>query len=423
MNVYKKKGSGRRNNLIIFFTTSQSPHFEAGFDFYRNNHNLYKNIYFVDLITKNPYRHEFLWRNNVDFKTNIIRKFRNNYIKILFLKYFIYQNKFNKFTLKKIIPFKLSDEIIYSILKTYTMTEFRTSSLINNYYETKIIKSITYVSNFISTFLSLFKLNKNDTFLLFNGRHPVEFTTRILLNNYGYKKIIYHECNNYKPLIYFTNFQIHDLKSYYKNIFNYYNANSNLRLKYKKLKSIKIYNLKKKYISFFTSSFDEYAFADSKPINQSYLISELIKASKYLPIKIRVHPNTQNKSQQDKNYWNFLKNKFPNVIINYNERYDSYKLIQESLFTCSIGSSIAPESILLNVNHLICGNQHMYDKLTVFYKSSEKNFMKNIQKMYSSINSLKVIKESDRELAASSLLFMRDIGHKVKLIPFGKYPI
>ena len=423
MLIYKKVCNiKKKNNLVVFITTSQSPHLEASIDYFQRYLNDYKEIYFINLLPCSKYRNEYTWRRYVDFKTNIVRKLRNSLLKKIYLKLFLFKNGFKKFSLENNYYLNVSSSDYFPILKTYTMTEFRTAALIPNKYENLIVNTISDTFFYVNNILKNINLNKSDTFLLFNGRHPIEYSIRYVLNKNGYKKITYHECNNHAPRVYFTDFQIHNLKKYHSYIQEYKNSNNFLLKRWQENKNLNIRRSQTKYVSFFTSSFDEYSFAYAKPINQSLLISNLLKFSNKIPLKIRVHPNTKNKSQQDMNYWNYLKKHFPDVIINYDEDASSYDLIKESFFTSSIGSSIAPESIMLGVNHLLCGNQHMYDGFNFFYKSTEENFINIILDMYKKRGLLRKISEEDKEFAAASQLFIRDIGHEIELAPLGRYP-
>jgi predicted glycosyltransferase len=114
--------------------------------------------------------------------------------------------------------------------------------------------------------------------------------------------------------------------------------------------------------------------------------------------------------------------KFPKIIINYDEDICSYELIKQSFFTISIGSSIAPESLILGTNHLLCGTQHMYSKLPGFYNSNESNLIKMANRLFKNRKKLKVITKNMQELCAASQLFNKDIGEEIPLSLFGKYP-
>lgn len=425
MNIYLKKNkhSNKNRDLVVLLTTTQSPHIEANFNYIERNLNIFKRIFILDLVSDTEYRNEYTWRDYLPIRQNIIRKIQNGFIKNLYIKQKIKEHNFLRNEINISGNNIFSSKEIFSILKTYSMTEFRSAAISSSKYTGKIISSINYVSIALNAFLKKYKLNNIDQFLLFNGRHPLEYSCRLLLFKLNFKNIIYHECNNYMYKIYYTDFQIHNLKKYYSFIKKYKLANKNLSDKWVLQKKINFRkNYKKKYISFFTSSFDEYSFAYNRPINQPALIHKLIENNSAIPLKIRVHPNTNNKSNSDQNYWNFLKEKYPEIIINYNDDKCSYDLIQESFFTISIGSSIAPESLILNTNHLLCGNQHMYDNLPGYYKSNENSFIKTILNMYSKRNELKLIKPNEREYAAASLLFNKEIGEEIKLAPFGKYP-
>ena len=90
------------NNLIVFITTAQSPHFEAGFHYAFKNKDLYRKIYFLDIVSNVSYRHEYTWRDHYSLKINISRKVRNGINKRLSLKFrsLTYDKKFKFINLK-----------------------------------------------------------------------------------------------------------------------------------------------------------------------------------------------------------------------------------------------------------------------------------------------------------------------------------
>lgn len=424
MNIYSLKlaNHGRGKKLIVPITTYQTPHLEAIFYYIEKNKLKFNEIFILDFASIVSFRNDYTWRNYVPFVQNIERKIRNGILKKITLFLFLRNNKFKKIKLLFNNRFNLSKFEIFSILKTFMMTEFRSSALTTTVYSNSIMSSINIIASRMDHFIKSFLITNNDIFLIFNGRHPLEYALRVVIDKNNLGNIIYHECNNYKKRIFFTNFQIHNLRKYHQNIVNFKNNNFNLAKKWLSMNNIDNKQYKKKFVTYFTSSFDEYSFAYNKPINQPMIISKLITLSSELPIKIRVHPNTINKSINDRNYWDFLKNKFPKIIINYDEDIRSYDLIRESFFTISIGSSIGPESILLNRNHLMCGNQHMYTKFNFFYRCNERTIINRTKEYFKKRYALKKIDSNSKELAASSLLFYKEIGTYVKESFMGAYP-
>jgi hypothetical protein len=412
-----------KKNLVVILTTTQSPHLEAYFHFIEKYISIYNKIFILDAVSNSDYRNEFTWRDYVPFRQNLTRKLRNGFFKNLYIRRKIKLLGFKASNLNVEKDCLLSKKEIFAILKTYSMTEFRSASFTSTGYDNYIINSISFVSAAIKQFIFKFKANKKDDFLIFNGRHPLEFSIRITLQKLNYNRIVYHECNNYDYKVYYTNFQIHNLNSYKNLISKYKLAHSNLLDKWLTIKNLKDKkSAQKKFVIYFTSSFDEYSFAYNNPINQPLLISKLLSNKSSLPLRIRVHPNTRNKSVNDRLFWDFLKNKYGEVIINYDEDISSYDLICKSFFTISIGSSIAPESLMLGVNHLLCGTQHMYNHLPGFYRCNEESFMNTVDLLYKNRHKLMKLTKNSKEYAAASQLFNKEMGETIPLAFLGAYP-
>lgn len=423
MRVFFKKGLSKKPPLIAVITTTQSPHLESYFYFIRKNSINYGDIYVLDIFSKAPFRNELTWRVYTDLRTNFYRKIQNGFLKELFFNNQIKKLDFIEIECKPNVSFLHKPSELFQILKTFTLTEFKSAGIKETSYSESIINTINYASTSVFNFLNLYKLNKRSVFLIFNGRHPLEFSSRLTLSKLGFKNLIFHECNNFKYKVYFTNFQIHNLSSYYRLILEYRKNNNSIHKKWLALNNLNFNDvINKKYITFFTSSLDEYSFAYEKPINQPLLIHKILQELSNLPIKIRVHPNTKNKSIDDINYWNYYKKRYPEIFINYDEHVSSYQLIRESFFTISIGSSIGPESLILGTNHLLCGNQHLYNKIPGFYRCDENNFIQKITNLYQRRNNLKEINYHTKEFSAASLLFNKDIGISIPLSFFGRYP-
>lgn len=426
MNLYISNNPNfkiKKNSLVAIITTTQSPHLEAYFHFIEKYINTYNNIYILDVTSEVSYRNEYSWRTYVPLRQNLIRKLRNGFFKRYFIDKKVQQLNFRKHKLVISKPSILNEKETFEILKTYSMTEFRTAAFTSCKYDINIINSISSVSAALNQFTFQFKINSADDFLIFNGRHPLEFASRKTLEKLNFHNIFYHECNNFAYKIYYTNFQIHRLHEYHELINIYKFSHRNLLDKWFEEKKLTLRNTyEKKYVTFFTSSFDEFSFAYSKPINQSLLISQLLSNCSSLPLRIRVHPNAKNKSLNDRLFWDFLKQKYPKIIVNYNENVNSYELIKKSFFTISIGSSIAPESLMLGVNHLLCGNQHIYNKLPGFYFCNELNFVSKINILYRNRFKLKFLSKNIKEFAAASQLFNKQMGSSIPLAFLGSYP-
>ena len=417
----------KKKNLIIFLTTTQSPHFEAGFHYAKKNSKKYNKIYFVNLYSKVNYRHEFTWRNHCSLKVNISRKIRNGFNKDLY--YFFEKLKNNKYEFinldeKKVVQ---DSKLLHSIIETYTSNELATTCLKTFKYESILIDSINKAIGLMYSLLDQYKFSKNDDFVLFNGRLPLDYCVRHILQKKGYKKILFHEYNLFENKIYFLNHSIHSLHKYSNEIINFYKNNKNSVIKkWNDTRKIKYKKLKKVYVTYFTSSVDEYKFTYAKPIDQSKIIQDLInfKFPKNFKLKIRVHPNTHIKSDEVKMYWNRLKKLYPKIIINYDEKISSHNLCMKSLFTISIGSSLAAESLLLETPHLLIGKQNFYFNMPGYFKCNENdlsNFL-NYLFVYFAKNQKKIISLKDKKFAASSVLFMKDLGEKINLTFLGNYP-
>lgn len=423
---YSLKQKVKLDRRIVFYiTTYQTPHFEFNFDYFNKVKDKYSEIIFLDLTEYCEYRHDYSSRNYINFFTNFSRKVRNGIVKKIYLRYFLMKKKFSH----KRIRFDrkgythISDLDLKKILKTYCTTEFKSSQLVNNSYTSFIISDIKNIFSSNTEFLRLMKFKVSDVFVLFNGRLPIEHSIKLSLSKLQYDKIIFHECNQFEKKVFYLTHSPHDLSKFSKLILDYKNSNKNLENKWINTKKPKILRSKKLFITYFTSSNDEYQFAYDKPIKQKLIIDKLLKLTdEGYPIKIRVHPNTKNKSSVEKNYWSDLKAKNSSVVIDYNENINAYDLIQKSIFTLSIGSSVAAESIVLGVPHILIGRQNWYHNLNICCNTEPVNFINVIKEKYNNVNKFNIITSKKRELAAASLLFIRDIGYKIWIHPFGTYP-
>ena len=170
-------------NLITFLTTTQSPHFEANFHFADKFKHLYKKIYFINIFSNVSYRNEFTWRKHLTFKVNLSRKIRNGLIKNICLKFrqCTFDDKFKFINIESKYNFKNQKNLIYDILETYSSTEHNSGYLRNTEYDNKIQNSIYDAMSITDNFINTYKIKKNDDFLIFNGRHPLEYSIKEIL--------------------------------------------------------------------------------------------------------------------------------------------------------------------------------------------------------------------------------------------------
>lgn len=421
-----------KKKLFVFLTTYQSPHLEASFHFINSKFQNYSKIYVIDLVRTIKYRHEFNWRGYAGLRLNISRKIRNGFNKFLYVS-------FKKYQLRMALNFTspppkmshrstLSQKELFTILKTYSATEWGAPGIRINKYTNLINVSINHSSAVVNWAIEEFKITELDDFLIFNGRLPIEHAIIKTLGKRNFKNIVFHECNNYQQKIYFRNNSPHNLSANASTILNHKKLLSEVDIKkYLMDKGISLIEKKsqKEYVTYFTSSNDEFLFTYDMPVNQSEIIRKLLAIDyKDLKLKIRVHPNTANKSNQTRNYWDRLKELYPNIIINYDEKISSYTLCQQSKFSISMGSSMAAESLLLNVKHLLIADQNMYHSFPGFISCTEDNFYSKVSELVSLSGADKLfLVELDEKLTAlASLQFNKKEGERIKLAPFGVYP-
>ena len=256
---------------------------------------------------------------------------------------------------------------------------------------------------------------------------------RVIFENRFENSIIYHEVNNYSPLLLERNTPIHNLKNYHEQIITFRDDEDNADLiertilKYSK-KSIGLQR-ERRYITFFTSSVDEFNFWYDESVNQIKLIKKLLNPKlqedlriKGLMVKVRVHPNIATKHESQQRYWTWLKNKFPDNIINFDEKHDSLNLCLESVVTSSIGSSLAAESLLLNIPHILIGDQNIYVNLRQHITSTEETFIDVLMStlMINSTHNIEPLQDMCKKTISASLLYFHNAGEKFKFKTFGK---
>jgi hypothetical protein len=413
----------KKKNLIVLLTTLQSPHLEYSLKFIEDHKNSYEKILVINLITCKLYQHELTWRNYAGIRLNISRVIRNSVLKKIYL--ILRLRKYDAINYCYIHKNKniLSEEQIFSIIKTYTSIEYQNPSIVHNQTVKKVLETITKVSNFMDDVLSKNKISIDSDILIFNGRLPIEHTSLLVFSKYNYSNFIYHECNSYKKLVFHQRESIHRPDLIGDILSLYFKSNKDNAIKL--LRSYEDESLyEKKFITFYTSSNDEFAFKYKYPVNQARVIYTLIndfdKLNLPYILKIRVHPRVKNKSKYTRNYYNRLKALYPDIIINYDDETSSNFLCLSSRLTISIGSSMAAESTMMNIPHILIGNQSYYVNMSGYIKCDERNLISKIK--YYANNSYN-ISINDRLMAASTILYDRNIGDKIKILPFGKFPI
>ena len=108
-----------------------------------------------------------------------------------------------------------------------------------------------------------------------------------------------------------------------------------------------------------------------------------------------------------------LKKKYPENIILHNNTINTYKLLENSDLSISIGSSLAPQSIILGIPHLLIGDQNPYCKVNFCTVETFKNFFKNYEKIIK--RTLKSnIKYNDILKASASLVYENHFGYEFR---------
>jgi hypothetical protein len=418
-----------KKKLVVFITTSQSPHFEVLIEYAQDSLNYYEKVYVINLLSSLRYRHELSYRNYLPIFLNLSRFLRNGINKKIYFIHSKTKNKsINYINFSKVHQGDLiiSEEDIFTILKSYSSTEWRAAALRINKYTSKIQSDIVLVSKRISTLFFKLKFDRNCDFAIFNGRHPVENSIVTTLAKLGCTNFIYNECNNYQNKSFFRKEKIHNLSSYYDEIYQYYEQNKENLLgnyfKYTKVKGGE--EVKDNIITYFSNNADEYQFTFKNPIQQSKIVADLLEEDfNGFSLKIRVHPNTKNKSKEARGYWDRLKVLYPQQIINYNENISSHVLCKKSILTTSIGSSMAAESIILGTPHVLIGDQNWHHRFPGYILCNENNFMKVLKNSLREYSKNKIyFSDIEQQLAAASFLFKLQKGVRIKCAPLGKYP-
>ena len=110
----------KKNKLVVFITTSQSPHFEALIEYAQDSLNYYEKVYVINLLSSLRYRHELSYRNYLPISLNLSRFLRNGINKkIYFLHSKIKNKSINYINFSKVHQGDLiiNEEDIFTILK------------------------------------------------------------------------------------------------------------------------------------------------------------------------------------------------------------------------------------------------------------------------------------------------------------------
>lgn len=142
-------------------------------------------------------------------------------------------------------------------------------------------------------------------------------------------------------------------------------------------------NTKKRLISFFSSSDDEYAAVGDLAnwgswIDQKNAVQELIKVianDLSINLIIRLHPHLAEKDKNDLLWWLNLKLPKNVSLILPSDPTDTYSLIEQSDVVLSVGSSVGIESVFWGTPS-ICLGPSLYAKLDAVYYPSNLNELK-----------------------------------------------
>ena len=84
----------KKNKLVVFITTSQSPHFEALIEYAQDSLNYYEKVYVINLLSSLRYRHELSYRNYLPISLNLSRFLRNGINKKIYFLHSKIKNKY-----------------------------------------------------------------------------------------------------------------------------------------------------------------------------------------------------------------------------------------------------------------------------------------------------------------------------------------
>jgi hypothetical protein len=307
-------------------------------------------------------------------------------------------------------------------------------TLLNDYINSSV-KVFLYTNRIISLF------NPN-TIITFNGRFAHAAAIKISCKQ-NKVKTIFHERSDYKERYFAYSEPPHDMSWWRKEIIKNWNNSkdsisnktkiatrwfekrqSNLfsdglnHRQYQIKNNIPLLDKKKKIISFFSHSDEEYAYCSElkHPIFSSqrkailWLI-DFLKNKKDTTFVIRIHPNLRNKHKNDFNWWHktLVKNKINNIILlgSYS-KVDSYQLVKYSdLVVCFCSASIGIEATYLGVPSIILGDSQ--------YKSSNSAYHpQNINDLKKLLNA-KNLSPKPKKNSYPFAYFRETYGHKYKI--------
>ena len=144
-------------------------------------------------------------------------------------------------------------------------------------------------------------------------------------------------------------------------------------------------NPKKKLISFFTSSDDEFkAVGDivkwDRWIDQFSALTDVISicsANPQLQLVIRVHPHVSMKSKEDQDFWNNLNLPEGVILVKSDDDIDTYALIEKSDVVLTAGSTIGIESVFWGTPS-ICLGPSIYENLNAVYLPQNKQELNDL---------------------------------------------
>jgi hypothetical protein len=431
----------QKNNLVVFFSSLQSPAPEISINYYLRYKKKYKKVYFIDAFSNAPLRIDFTLIHGS------LRRYLSSFLRNGPIKYIIYKYNIKKILKKNIVEYfiypKILDENLnkfnlnydltyFNVLKKY-FCQFSGYSYLRNIRKNNVdifIKTINWSKTNTIKFIKKNKLTStNSVFLIHNGYHPIEYGIKEALIRHTY---LITESNTYVKKFLVRSEGFHDLKTFSKEILEFFKkiqkkfllVESAINIMKFKGYQKKILKKKKRRIVFLTSSINEFVYTYENPINQIKIIKKILESKKFnqeYEFIVRVHPNSQTYSDANKNIWYLLKELYPNQIILFDENENTYDLMKSSILTMGVGSVCGLESTILNVNHILFGDQSMWSNLKLAKNIREKfsiNYLLNIIKY----SSKKIITNKCKELAASAYLYEYCYGKDFIYPLWSKFP-
>lgn len=404
------------SKCISILTTFQTPHFEDMLNVEKYQIG-YEKYIVLDVASGSPIRIDLSFHDS--FINKISKFYRNNILKKIFGNEKKIQVLFKNCTSNKItIDFD-------TLIGLYQSFIYKKKSSCNVNFSSSDIKKFIELSKYVDRILQYIidNYSPNDTFIIFNGRLPLEFLIKKKLIESGYKNIKNLETNEYVNNLIIRDSDIHDLKSYSKEAVDFLCTYSNdyidnlfaktsLRLS-NNFEKNKSNNKTINTILIFTSSFDEHVFYYDKTVNQQMIIRYLLEnlSIKY-NIIIRIHPLTANKDISDKLLWYKLYLDYPsNVILWYDHR-SSFELIDESEYVITFGSSLSAYCGAINKNILVVGSQNIYVDMNIIPVVSEEEIINSISDQTGFNNFISLFNKSiNNRLCRAVFLYEKHMGY------------